>query len=132
MGYVGDLVGRSKGLAITLLIATLAAMLSSAAPIGNANDVYITIIIFRFLLGVGMGGVYPLSAVKASEDAAAAGDGSDTSDNVNSVSSSWTFFGQMIALFVPWFLAYVISFSSIRVGRYFHDFYYFTMHVSGE
>ena len=120
MGYVGDLFGRNKGLAITLLIATFAAMLSSAAPAGNSNDVYITIIIFRFLLGVGIGGVYPLSAVKASEDAAiAAGEnGNDSADNVNSVSSSWAFFGQMIALFVPWFLAYIISFSSIPVGRY--------------
>jgi hypothetical protein len=44
------------------------AFFSAVLPRGSPQNVYITIIIFRFLLGAGLGGVYPLSAAKAVED----------------------------------------------------------------
>lgn len=69
MGYVGDVLDRNKAMTLTLSIACLAAVASAALPTGPPSSVYITIIICRFILGAGLGGVYPLSAAKAAEDA---------------------------------------------------------------
>ena len=43
---------------------------SKVVPVGNPSSVYGIIILFRFFLGVGLGGIYPLSATKSSEDSA--------------------------------------------------------------
>jgi PHS family inorganic phosphate transporter-like MFS transporter len=64
MGYLGDVLGRSRALTLTLALASVAALFSAIAPTGSPTAVYITIIVFRFILGVGLGGVYPLSATK--------------------------------------------------------------------
>jgi PHS family inorganic phosphate transporter-like MFS transporter len=64
MGYAGDVLGRNQAMTLTLGIASIAAMLSATAPAGSPTDVYVIIIVFRFILGVGLGGVYPLSATK--------------------------------------------------------------------
>ena len=106
MGFIGDYLGRNTGLAFTMAIATIGSLLSAAAPTGDAATVYAMIISFRFLMGVGLGGVYPLSAVKSAEDA------SQGKGKVNSLSASWTFFWQMPALTAPWLLAYIISYST--------------------
>lgn len=68
MGYIGDVLGRNKAMTLTLSIATLAAVASAALPRGTPTSVYVVIIISRFVLGAGLGGVYPLSAAKAAED----------------------------------------------------------------
>ena len=64
MGYLGDLLSRNQAFIITLMISSLSAFLSAIAPTGDPSKQYTTIIIFRFFLGIGIGGVYPLSAVK--------------------------------------------------------------------
>ena len=69
MGYVGDILDRNKAMTLTLSIACLAAIGSATLPRGSPSSVYIIIIICRFVLGAGLGGVYPLSAAKAAEDA---------------------------------------------------------------
>jgi len=89
MGYAGDVFGRNHAMTFTLSLVTLAAMLSAAAPSGSSNSVYATIIVMRFLLGIGAGGVYPLSATKASEDGGGGGDGIDLN------AASWSFFWQV-------------------------------------
>lgn len=104
-GFFGDIIGRNKALAITLIVATGSSFLSAVAPTGDATSVYGTIIFCRFLLGVGNGGIFPLSAVKASEDGS-------RGEVINSMSSSWAYFWQMPALSCPWLLAYIMSFSS--------------------
>lgn len=106
MGFLGDVLGRSMGLALTMSIATLASLLSAAAPAGDPADIYAAIIVCRLFLGIGIGGVFPISAVKASEDS-----GSD--GKVNPVSASWSFFYQMPAIVAPWLLAYILTFTSI-------------------
>ena len=68
MGYAGDVLGRNRALTLTLTIATISAMLSATASRGSATTIYSLICVFRFMLGVGVGGVYPLSATKAAED----------------------------------------------------------------
>ena len=60
MGYLGDLIGRNKAMTLTLSLASLSALGSALVPTGNATMVYVIIILFRFVLGIGLGGVYPL------------------------------------------------------------------------
>ncbi|KAJ1424563.1 hypothetical protein B484DRAFT_97823 [Ochromonadaceae sp. CCMP2298] len=72
MGFLGDYLSRSKALAVTLMVSAGAAVLSALAPNGSPDAIYSIIIVCRLLIGVGLGGIYPLSATKASEDSAAA------------------------------------------------------------
>jgi PHS family inorganic phosphate transporter-like MFS transporter len=74
---------------------------------GTPSDVYLTVIIFRFILGVGLGGVYPLSATKAAEDA---GDGHG---HVDTRAASLSFFWQNPGALTPWLLGYLITFRHI-------------------
>ncbi|KAJ8605393.1 hypothetical protein CTAYLR_002415, partial [Chrysophaeum taylorii] len=67
MGYVGDLVGREPALRMTLALSAFGAAMSAALPWGDATTVYIIIIACRFVIGFGLGGVYPLSATSAAE-----------------------------------------------------------------
>lgn len=94
-GYVGDCLGRSKAMALTMALTVGGALLSCInVPFGEAapgpfviiknnthfnNDLskaldhthsqFIWIMIARFILGVGVGGVYPLAATVAAESA---------------------------------------------------------------
>ena len=66
-GYLADVVGRKKmyGLELILIIfATLAQALSSSSP---AISVVGLIIFWRVLMGIGIGGDYPLSSIITSE-----------------------------------------------------------------
>lgn len=105
MGYLGDLIGRNKAMTLTLLIAAISAMLSSAASQGSSDTIYVIIIVFRFLLGVGLGGVYPLSAVKSAEDSG------DELHGPNILATSWTFFWQSPGAVAPWIVAYFLTYN---------------------
>ena len=66
-GYLADVVGRKKmyGLELILIIfATLAQSLSAASPALSITGV---LIFWRVMMGVGIGGDYPLSAIITSE-----------------------------------------------------------------
>ncbi|KAL8271064.1 hypothetical protein Esti_005049 [Eimeria stiedai] len=67
MGYLGDLVGRRLAMIVTLFLVAFGALGSAAFSWGTALSVTIIVGVFRFILGVGSGGVYPLSAVTAAE-----------------------------------------------------------------
>jgi MFS family permease len=64
MGHVGDRLGRNAAFVITSLLASAGALGSALLPFGGAQQVYLTMAACRFLLGVGLGGCYPLSATK--------------------------------------------------------------------
>ena len=89
MGYAGDVLGRNAAMILTLSIASISAFLSSVASYGDPTTIYAIIIIFRFTLGIGLGGVYPLSATKAAED------GGDSKGHVDLTSASYAFFWQV-------------------------------------
>jgi len=110
MGYLGDYLSRSRALMVTLGIASIAAFLSAVAPQGSPTSVYSTIIAFRFALGVGLGGVFPLTGTKASEDT------SSSKGKVNSVGSSWAFFWQVPGLLGPWLLGYIFTYTSLSIS----------------
>jgi PHS family inorganic phosphate transporter-like MFS transporter len=73
-GYVGDCLGRSRAMQLTMALSIFGALLSAFAvpfsPSAPASIFYF-LALTRFVLGVGVGGVYPLSATLASESAAA-------------------------------------------------------------
>jgi PHS family inorganic phosphate transporter-like MFS transporter len=100
MGYAGDIFGRNAALIFTLSLVSISALLSAVAAVGPSSSIYTVIIIARFFLGFGAGGVYPLSATKAAEDA---GHG----DHVDVIAASYSFFwqvpGSMVRTLVPSF-----------------------------
>jgi PHS family inorganic phosphate transporter-like MFS transporter len=110
MGFLGDFLTRNQALTVTLAVASLSAFLSAIAPSGNATSVYTTIIVFRFFLGIGLGGIYPLSATKAAEDSASA------SHATNSAGSAIAFFWQIPGAVSPWLLSYILTYSSLSTG----------------
>lgn len=72
LGYVGDVMGRNRAMTITLTLMATGSLLSGLLPWGSDTAVWVLLIIARFIIGVGSGGVYPLSAAKAREDAVGA------------------------------------------------------------
>ena len=68
-GYIGDCVGRSAALRLTMALSLFGATISAAAvPLGGDSSSVLTFLaLSRFVLGVGVGGVYPLSATIATE-----------------------------------------------------------------
>ncbi|PIA46561.1 hypothetical protein AQUCO_01500246v1 [Aquilegia coerulea] len=61
-GWLGDKMGRKKVYGLTLMIMVICSIAS-----GRAKGVMTTLCLFRFLLGFGIGGDYPLSATIMSE-----------------------------------------------------------------
>lgn len=66
-GWLGDKLGRKKVYGITLVTMVGCALASGLSFGSTAHDVIATLCFFRFWLGFGIGGDYPLSAVIMSE-----------------------------------------------------------------
>jgi MFS family permease len=60
-GRIADLAGRKRVYGLVAAIMALGALATAVAPS------YVWLVIFRFVLGIGIGGDYPVSAVLASE-----------------------------------------------------------------
>jgi MFS family permease len=60
-GRIADLAGRKRVYGLVAAIMALGALATAVAPS------YIWLVVFRFVLGIGIGGDYPVSAVLASE-----------------------------------------------------------------
>ena len=69
MGYVGDCLGRSNALRLTMALSIGGALLSAFAFPTSSDPLMVlyTFGIARLILGVGVGGVYPLAATVAAE-----------------------------------------------------------------
>lgn len=65
-GYIGDAIGRKRAMIFTLLLSIGGALASAVLPWG-VESIYYILAVCRFVLGLGVGGVYPLSATTASE-----------------------------------------------------------------
>lgn len=130
MGFLGDLIGRNKAMVLTLSLTSFAALCSAVFSLGNPESTYAIIILFRFLLGIGLGGLYPLTATKAAEDAKKnesvhnsnshdliEEDNMETKDEVNSLSAAKAFFWQVPGSMMPWVLANILTYCpSISIG----------------
>ena len=107
MGYAGDVFGRNAAMTLTLSLVAVSALLSAVLPLGDAPTVYIFIIVSRFILGIGVGGIYPLAATKAAEDGAQGG------KSVKVSSAAWSFVWQVPGTMAPWAMAYVLTYSGL-------------------
>lgn len=116
MGYAGDVLGINSALTMTMSVSFVAILCSSLLtllfPSESATDVYVTIMVSRFFLGIGLGGVYPLAATKAAEagtrSCTGTGTGTDmveqASPDVSPLNSACSFFWQTPGAMAPWLL----------------------------
>jgi len=70
MGYLGDVIGRNSAFAVTSLLMAVFALLSGLvfAPEENGDQAMGMLLAARFVLGIGIGGCYPLASSKGSEE----------------------------------------------------------------
>ncbi|KAG5340897.1 Inorganic phosphate transporter PHO84 [Termitomyces sp. T112] len=66
-GWLADVVGRKRMYGIELMIIIIATFAQALSGNGHAVGIIGVLIVWRFLMGVGIGGDYPLSAVISSE-----------------------------------------------------------------
>lgn len=99
MGYLGDLIGRRLAMMLTLFLVAFGALSSAVLSWGSALSVTIVVGVFRFLLGVGSGGVYPLSSVTAAE-----GSTSEKMDD-RCLRVSWAYSMNVPGILFPYLLA---------------------------
>ncbi|KAL8162238.1 hypothetical protein V2J09_013727 [Rumex salicifolius] len=66
-GWLGDKMGRKRVYGVTLILMVVASIASGLSFSHNAKAVMTTLCFFRFWLGFGIGGDYPLSATIMSE-----------------------------------------------------------------
>lgn len=80
-GYIGDWIGRGPALQLTMAMSILGAFISAfAVPITNSPETVFTFLtLTRFILGVGVGGVYPLAATISTESSSQADRGRNAS-----------------------------------------------------
>lgn len=101
-GYLGDAIGRPKAMLLTMLLVTIAAVGSGLAFLGESIQV-MWIGIFRFILGLGIGGIYPLSAAASYE---CKDMGSDSSDS--SARAAWALFWQQPGQLFTYAIAFLL------------------------
>lgn len=99
-GYVGDRVGRVKGLQAAMFLSVFGVVLSAATPMDTEAEVAAVLCVARFVLGVGIGGVYPLAAALAYERS--------DSDAVGELSVAAANFGQPCGVLALYATAYAI------------------------
>eukprot|EP00300_Choanocystis_sp_HF-7_P042361 c9116_g1_i1.p1 GENE.c9116_g1_i1~~c9116_g1_i1.p1 ORF type:complete len:425 (-),score=90.26 c9116_g1_i1:47-1321(-) len=102
-GYIGDVMGRNRAMVLTNFMTVIGALGSALFGWGSGKVIYITIIVCRFFLGVGVGGVYPLSAARAAESCAL------DSLAARSRSVSWAFFWQTPGSMAPFVVAIIVQ-----------------------
>ncbi|KAF9466495.1 phosphate transporter [Collybia nuda] len=66
-GWLADLVGRKRMYGIELMVIIVATFAQALLGNGHAVSIIGTLVVWRFIAGVGIGGDYPLSAVISSE-----------------------------------------------------------------
>lgn len=116
MGYLGDVLGRRMGMMATLSLVVLGALGSAGAPWldspGSADDgaLYLCLSVFRFLLGAGVGGIYPMAAAMAAEAGESKKD-ANGEDMEGLMRSSWAFFWQSPGAASPYLVALILRFA---------------------
>jgi MFS family permease len=108
MGRVGDLIGRRKGMCLTLAFVVIGSLASALFTWGPPNVLFAVLAACRFILGFGVGGIYPMAAATAHE---AGGSGDDDGDDAHAAHTAaesrvgWAFFWQSPGAMVPYVIA---------------------------
>ena len=112
LGYLGDLIGRSKAYAITLAITAVGALLCALTSFGSETTVHVVLIATRFIVGIGLGGAYPLTSAENFEE----GGGRD-----GSVQAAWALFWQVPGQIVPYAVGYALSFGPVEQSGHYQE-----------
>ncbi len=83
-GLVADMVGRTRAFTYTQIFVIIGALLTANAH-GSASGFVVWLIVSRVIMGVGIGGEYPLSAALTSDSANTAGDAASRGSRMASV-----------------------------------------------
>ncbi len=75
-GSMADIIGRKKIFVVTAILITIGSIGSSITSDGSYYSIYSQICFWRFFLGAGVGGEYPLAATVTSESSSPARRGS--------------------------------------------------------
>ena len=67
VGAIGDAIGRHRGMILTQALVVGGTLGAALCTWGPPTDVYIVLAICRFICGVGIGGIYPMSAAISHE-----------------------------------------------------------------
>ena len=116
MGYLGDVVGRRLGMMATLSLVVVGALGSAGAPwldspsAADDTAVYVCLSVFRFLLGAGVGGIYPMAAAMAAEAGKSKKD-ANGEDMEGLMRSSWAFFWQSPGAASPYLVALILRYA---------------------
>jgi PHS family inorganic phosphate transporter-like MFS transporter len=133
-GYLGDVLGRPTAMKLTLALMILGALGSAVLSWGGVYTCTLLVAIWRFLLGIGTGGVYPLSAAGAYEDDSIGDSRSDdtapalkTTDLPSAgeqaegggrrARAAWALFWQQPGQMLPYMLALVLLASMKQAGE---------------
>jgi len=107
MGYLGDTLGRDRAMVVTMILLAFGSAGSSVLTWGSGNSLYYVMAAFRFLLGIGSGGVYPLYAAKAVEE------GGDLDHVGKSIKSAKGFFWRLPGAMLVFILALILFISQL-------------------
>lgn len=69
-GFLGDVIGRSTAYVATLMVTVIGVIACGGLSFGPRSVVEGVIVATRFVVGIGLGGVYPLAGVETSEASA--------------------------------------------------------------
>lgn len=100
LGYVGDAYGRRIGLLSSVTLVLIGSLCSALLSWGSSDTVYLVICIFRLIIGIGVGGMYPNGAALSAEGAS---EGEDDGERVG-----WSFFWQQPGAMTPAIVAYLM------------------------
>jgi PHS family inorganic phosphate transporter-like MFS transporter len=100
LGYVGDAYGRRIGLLASVTLVLFGSLGSALLSWGSSDTVYLIICIFRLIIGIGVGGMYPNGAALSAEGAS---EGEDDGERVG-----WSFFWQQPGAMAPGIVAYIM------------------------
>lgn len=103
MGYLGDVLGRRRAMLVTLSLVVLGVLTTALGAWGDS--LYLVLCLARFVIGVGVGGIYPLAAATAAESK-----GEDSGDAAEDAAAlvqrvGWAFFWQTPGAMMPYIVA---------------------------
>ncbi|CAD7966670.1 unnamed protein product [Amoebophrya sp. A120] len=121
MGYLGDLLGVPKAIVCTTGISIFGQ--AGVAFFTTGEWIYEIFILFRFVLGIGVGGLYPLSAKQAALEARKAAASSSSSPSSASADQAskvgWNFFWQQPGNCAPYLVGLCLFAVSTNTGFQF-------------
>mmetsp|Transcript_17684 Transcript_17684/g.25947 ORF Transcript_17684/g.25947 Transcript_17684/m.25947 type:complete len:534 (+) Transcript_17684:97-1698(+) len=104
-GALGDWIGRHGAIALMIVLQIVSSIGSIfSAPIVSSNvSIFVVLSIWRFVLGIGCGGVYPLAAILTAESASSGKE----RERLVSLTFSTQGVAFLCAPMITWFLTYV-------------------------